>query len=329
MIDEQIEPSRDHLVLVGGGTTAGTADLELVGAKAYNLIRMARIGLPTPPAFVLGTPVCRATLAEPDRLRKEFGPLLLDGIAHLETATGRSLGGRRRPLLVSVRSGAVESMPGMLDTILNVGANEETVLGLIRQTGNPRLSWDSYRRLIQSYSEVVHQCAPAPFDRIVRRHLEAEDLRSARELDADALEAIAREYLDLFHALIGRPFPQDPIEQITAAVEAVFGSWQCARATEYRRLHRLRADVGTAATVQAMVFGNSGGNSGSGVGFSRDPATGERSSGQRPPSSTSSVTCKTSSSPSRRVGCTSCRRGRASARHGRRCASRSIWSTRA
>jgi pyruvate,orthophosphate dikinase len=178
-------------------------------------------------------------------------------------------------LLVSVRSGAAVSMPGMMATILNVGLCERTLPALLRLTGNPRHAWDSYRRLIQAYAEVVHDLPSDPFERLLAEHLRREKIPAADELDATALKELAREYLELFGALAGSPFPQGPLAQLTGAIEAVFRSWQSPHAVEHRRLHSRNDLAGTAVTVQAMVYGNMGGKSGSGVAFSRNPTTGE------------------------------------------------------
>ena len=176
---------------------------------------------------------------------------------------------------MSVRSGAAVSMPGMLDTVLNVGLNDVTVAGLVRMTGNPRLAWDSYRRLIQSYAEVVHGAKPDAFDAARARQLKAARLADAGELDFIALRELATECLEIYRELAGESFPQSPLDQLAAATEAVFRSWSGKKALEYRRIHRLRGAAGTAVCVQTMVYGNSGGTSGSGVAFTRDPATGE------------------------------------------------------
>jgi pyruvate,orthophosphate dikinase len=253
---------------IGAEVTAAAASPECFGAKACGLWRMARIGLPVPPAFVLGTDWCRDFLSrgrEPDGLPETLHRLLRG----LEAAAGRRYGDGRRPLLLAVRSGAADSMPGMMETILNVGLNDTTVQGLIRHTGNPRLAWDCYRRLLQTYAEVVHGCRAEPFERVYGR-LAA----PGRAVDSHALRAITQEYLGMMQALTGAVFPQDPDEQLRRAVAAVFGSWESPRASEYRTRHGIDARAGTAATVQAMVFGNAGGTSGSGVGFTRNPATG-------------------------------------------------------
>ena len=259
-----------------GGASAGTpgADAARVGQKAHNLIRMAALGLPVPPAFALDTALCRAFFAAGGRMPPSGDELLAAGIRWLEDATGASFGGARRPLLVSVRSGAPVSMPGMMDTVLDIGLNDITVHSMIRTTGNPRLAWDSYRRLIQSYAEIVRGCPPEPFARIIERFLAAGSWSGPEEFDTETLKALAGEFLELVRPLTGAAFPQDPRVQLADAAAAVFGSWNSPRAVEYRRLYRLADDAGTAVTVQAMVFGNAGGTSGAGVGFTRNPATG-------------------------------------------------------
>ncbi len=265
---------RVYLIGAGAALAAGASPEEM-GFKAYNLARMAAIGMPVPAAFVLSTAFCRDYYAAKGALPEGFRDLLRGNLRELERISGMSFGGERRPLLVSVRSGAAVSMPGMLDTVLNVGLNDATVAGLVRMTGNPRLAWDSYRRLIQSFAEVVHGAKPDAFDAARARALKAARLANSGELDFMALRELATEYLEIFRELTGESFPQAPLDQLTAAAEAVFRSWSGKKALEYRRIHRLRGAAGTAVCVQTMVYGNSGGTSGSGVAFTRDPATGE------------------------------------------------------
>lgn len=251
-----------------------SASADTMGSKAYGLMRLARLGLNVPPAFVLGTDICREYLAHaklPDGTRE----LLARGLHELEGATGRTFGGRRRPLFVSVRSGAPVSMPGMMETVLNIGLNDQTARGFLRMTGNPRQVQDSYRRLVRDFTEVVREADAAPFEALAEARAAEEGLSSTRDLDSHALAAIAQESLSLSLALTGEPFPQDPMEQLVSAVEAVFSSWMSDKAKRYRALNGIGEDMGTAVTVQAMVFGNTGATSGAGVGFTRDPATGE------------------------------------------------------
>jgi pyruvate,orthophosphate dikinase len=248
---------------------------EAVGRKAYNLARMADAGLPVPPAFVLPTSWCRA-LRDGMADEAEVAAALDAGMARLEEATGLGFGSARRPLLVSVRSGGAVSMPGMLETVLDVGLNAAGVEGLLRLTGNPRLAWDSYRRLVQGYAEVVQGLPAAPFDELVTATLLEADAESERDLDHRALRGLAHAMVERYRSLAGRPFPAEPRAQLLAAALAVFRSWDAPKAVTYRRLNGLSDESGTAVTVQAMVFGNAGGASGAGVGFTRDPATGVR-----------------------------------------------------
>ncbi len=265
---------RVYLIGAGAALAAGASPEEM-GFKAYNLARMAAVGMPVPAAFVLSTAFCRDYYAAKGALPEGFRDLLRGNLRELERMSGLSFGGERRPLLVSVRSGAAVSMPGMLDTVLNVGLNDATVAGLVRMTGNPRLAWDSYRRLIQSLAEVVHGAKPDAFDAARTRALKAARLANSNELDFMALRELATEYLEIYRELTGESFPQAPLDQLTAAAEAVFRSWSGKKAIEYRRIHHLHGVAGTAVCVQTMVYGNSGGTSGSGVAFTRDPATGE------------------------------------------------------
>ena len=262
-----------HLILAGAPVpTGGAAE---VGNKAWNLIGMATAGLPVPPGFVLSTDwfrMRRLGLADDVRLSEA----LASGIGRLETATGLRFGASRYPLVVSVRSGAAVSMPGMLETVLDVGLSAAAVDGLIRLTGNPRLAWDSYRRLIQGFATVVQSLPREPFDRLVSRALSEANVPAEQELDHRSLRSLAQDMLDEYRALAGAPFPEDTHAQLTQATGAVFRSWDAPKAVTYRRLNGIDDSSGTAVTVQTMVFGNAGGASGAGVGFTRNPATGER-----------------------------------------------------
>jgi pyruvate,orthophosphate dikinase len=266
----------DDLYLFGCATPGPSdAPPEAVGNKAANLIRMAAAGLPVPPGFVIPTSLCRTFFDNGGRLPAGTAELLKRGVRALEETTRQNFGGTRCPLLVSVRSGAPVSMPGMLDTILNAGLCDHTLPALVRHTGNPRHAWDSYRRLVQSYAEVVRSAPAAPFDHILDEQLRTEEVPELVELDVTSLRNVTTAFLAHYAGATRAPFPQDPLEQLTGAVEAVFRSWRSPRAVEYRRLNELDERLGTAVTVQTMVFGNMGGTSGSGVGFTRNPATGE------------------------------------------------------
>ncbi len=260
-------------VYVLGDRTGPIPDASVIGAKAFGLARLARAGLRVPDAAILKTSVSRRRMrAGPDNEHlRGVGSSALDA---LERTTGLRFGSPRRPLLLSVRSGAPTSMPGMLETVLNVGLCDASVKGLIAETGNPKLAWDSYRRLVESYATVVHGCPHEPFEAALRTRLAAAGAERPRELTTGALTDLARGHLALFAELTGDAFPQDPIEQLIAAAEAVLESWDAPRAREYRRIHDIPADMGTALILQRMVFGNAGGVSGSGVGFTRDPALG-------------------------------------------------------
>ena len=260
-----------YAILPGAALAKGGA--EEVGNKAWNLMLMAQAGLPVPPAFVLPTTWCRrCQTADDPALRQALG----EGIAWLEAATGFKFGAAPRPLLVSVRSGAAASMPGMMETVLDVGLNAETVEALIRLTGNPRLAWDSHRRLVQGYAAVVANLPAAPFDTLMASALEEAGAESERELDHRSLRTLTLAMLDSYETLSGRAFPVDPLQQLAEAAAAVFRSWDAPKAASYRRLNGISDAGGTAVTVQTMVYGNAGGASGAGVGFTRNPASGAR-----------------------------------------------------
>ncbi|GGS55582.1 pyruvate, phosphate dikinase [Streptomyces cinerochromogenes] len=252
----------------GGRDLAG-----LLGGKGANLAEMTRLGLPVPPGFVVTTEACRAFLAtgeEPEGLSPEVSGHL----SELETATGRLLGQADDPLLVSVRSGARFSMPGMMETVLDIGLNDASVRGLAKQSGNERFAWDSYRRLVQMYGTTVMGVDQALFDEAMTRLKEARGARDDLHLDASDLAWLVGTYQRLIRDETGRDFPQSPALQLREAIFAVFRSWNVERARLYRRREHIPDGLGTAVTVQRMVFGNLGPDSGSGVAFTRDPATG-------------------------------------------------------
>ena len=260
--------------LIGCGAVQAPGSVTELGFKAYNLARMARLGIPVPAAFVLGTGWCQEFHRCGGRFPQDMRERLLAALHHLEAASGLSFGDGRRPLLVSVRSGAPVSMPGMLETVLDVGLCTTTLPGFLRLSGNPRLVWDSYRRLIECYAEVVAGLDSAPFAAARREALVGAGAADLKELDFRALRALARRELELYEAAAGHGFPQTPMEQLEGAIAAVFRSWDGAKARYYREAHGIDASLGTAVTVQRMVFGNAGGTSGAGVGFTRNPATG-------------------------------------------------------
>ena len=247
---------------------------EVVGGKAANLAHLAALGLPVPPAFVLPVDLCAAIVRGEAGTTQALTDGLAKGIAFLENATGKRLGDRRRPLLVSVRSGAARSMPGMLDTVLNVGCTSTAVQGLVRMSGHPRFAWDCRRRFLESYGRVVLGLDRALFQRRLDELVAAEGVEGEPALDGEALERLAANYRDVIEKQ-DCVVPEDPMEQLRAAAQAVFRSWNSERARAYRQLQQLDHLRGTAVTIQAMVFGNRGVSSGAGVAFSRDPSTGE------------------------------------------------------
>ena len=261
-----------RIVRIGDGDNQRHS-AETVGAKAANLARMAALGLPVPPAFVLPIGLCSAIAQGEQAAEHELRDGLKEGIAFLETLTGKRFGDRQRPLLVSVRSGAARSMPGMLDTLLDVGCTPAAVRGLVRMTGNPRFAWDCRRRFLEGYAQTVLGLDPAPFAARLADVIATEGVNSDRDLDSEAVERVAA----ADRALIGASdveISDDPMEQLVGAARAVFRSWTSERAATYQALQHLDHLQGTAVTVQAMVFGNGGPTSGSGVAFSRDPSTG-------------------------------------------------------
>ena len=260
----------------GNVSDGGAGDKNLLGGKGANLDGMASIGLPVPPGFTISTPVCALYYENggtfPDSLKAEVA----NGVAHIEGITGKKFGVAADPLLVSVRSGARASMPGMMDTVLNLGLNDETVEGLAAISGDARFAWDSYRRFIQMYSDVVLELDHGRFEEALEIAKEDRGYNLDTEMTASDWQALVAEYKALVVELWGgKAFPQDVHDQLWGAIGAVFGSWQSERAKVYRRLNDIPGDWGTAVNVQAMVFGNMGDTSATGVAFTRDPATGE------------------------------------------------------
>jgi pyruvate,orthophosphate dikinase len=249
---------------------------ELLGGKGIGLAEMTQLGVPVPAGFTVTTDACRAYMengkAVPDGLEGEIG----EHLRSLEERTGKRFGDPQDPLLVSVRSGAAVSMPGMMDTILNLGLNDEAVDGLAASTGNARFAYDSYRRLIQMYGEVVDGIDAERFEHAIRRLKEDRNVQQDVELTAEDLQQLVQQFKQIYEDEIGRQFPQDAEEQLKLAVRAVFDSWDTPRAQVYRRAYRIPDDLGTAVNVVQMIFGNKGPQSGTGVAFTRDPSTGEQ-----------------------------------------------------
>ncbi|MET0852919.1 MAG: PEP/pyruvate-binding domain-containing protein, partial [Candidatus Rokuibacteriota bacterium] len=261
----------------GGGKAEGSSALrDLLGGKGCELAEMTNLGIPVPPGFTITTTAWRAYETAGKTYPPALWPQVEAGLQRLERAAGARLGDAERPLLVSVRSGARASMPGMMDTVLNLGLNDRTVIGLARRTRNERFAWDCYRRFLTIFGDVVLGIERRAFD----EKLDQAKARAGVQTDAEVPAAMLQELVADFKRLIaertGGAFPQDPAEQLRLAVKAVFDSGFAKKAMDYRRIHRLPDDWGTAVTVMAMVFGNLGERSGTGVCFSRDPTTGER-----------------------------------------------------
>jgi pyruvate,orthophosphate dikinase len=260
----------------GAGKTEGTAELKnLLGGKGANLAEMAAIGLPVPAGFTLTTELCTEFYKNNRQYPAEVPDQLKENLAKLEEAMGKNFGDPKNPLLLSVRSGGRVSMPGMMDTVLNLGLNDETVQGLIEQSGDARFAYDSYRRFIQMYSNVVMGINGEVLEELLEHMKEVRNVRLDTDLTGDDLKQLVLLFKNKVRETLTREFPSDPQEQLKGAIDAVFGSWMNPRALTYRKLNNIPAEWGTAVTVQAMVFGNMGNDCATGVAFTRNPATGE------------------------------------------------------
>lgn len=249
---------------------------KLLGGKGANLAEMTKIGLPVPMGFTITTEACLNYYEEGEKISEDILSQIFQALEELEKEMGKKLGDPKDPLLVSVRSGAAISMPGMMDTILNLGLNDESVKGLAEKTGNERFAYDSYRRFIQMFGNVVMEVPHEKFEEIISEVKKKKNATYDTELDAEDWKEVIEGYKKLIREETGRDFPQDPKEQLLMAVEAVFKSWNNQRAKVYRRINKIPDDLGTAVNVQAMVFGNKGNDSGTGVAFTRNPSTGEK-----------------------------------------------------
>ena len=257
--------------------TEGNANMrELLGGKGANLAEMTNIGLPVPQGFTITTEACTKYYEDGREISKEIQAEIDKNIKEMEKITGKKFGDKENPLLVSVRSGARASMPGMMDTILNLGLNEEVVEVLAKKSNNPRWAWDCYRRFIQMYSDVVMEVGKKYFEELIDKMKAKKGVKQDVELDADDLKELAMEFKKEYKTKIGKDFPTDPKEQLMGAIKAVFRSWDNPRANVYRRDNDIPYSWGTAVNVQAMAFGNMGDDCGTGVAFTRDPATGEK-----------------------------------------------------
>ncbi|MBN8608124.1 MAG: pyruvate, phosphate dikinase [Caulobacterales bacterium] len=260
----------------GGGESAGDASMKaLLGGKGANLAEMSKLGLPVPPGFTITTEVCTEFYDNSRTYPSDLAAQVDAALASLEKKVGKTFGDAANPLLVSVRSGSRASMPGMMDTVLNLGLNDETVEGLAKLSGDARFAYDSYRRFIQMYSDVVLELEHGVFEEILGTHKDTNDYRSDVELTAEDWKHVVAEYKRAVQRELGKPFPSDPKDQLWGAIGAVFQSWMNDRAIFYRKHNNIPESWGTAVNVQAMVFGNMGETSATGVAFTRDPSTGE------------------------------------------------------
>ncbi len=269
--------ARRYIYAFGGGHADGNGEMKgLLGGKGAGLAEMTRAGLPVPPGFTITTEACNDYFANGERLPDGLWDDVQDAMREVERETGKRFGGRDNPLLVSVRSGSKFSMPGMMDTVLNLGLNEETLPGLIALTQNERFGWDAYRRFIQMFGRIVMDVDGRRFDEALDAAKERHGAKADTDLDAAALRELVGAYKAIVREATGREFPTDPDEQLDLAIKAVFGSWFGKRAVDYRNYNRIAHDLGTAVNVVTMVFGNMGNDSGTGVAFTRDPNTGEK-----------------------------------------------------
>src|SRR5271170_443690 len=270
------KPATKYVYFFGGGKADGHGKMkDELGGKGAGLAEMTNAGLPVPPGFTIQTEACREYMRH-NAVSKDVDQQMEESLAALESLQGQKLGKGQNPLLVSVRSGAKFSMPGMMDTILNLGLNDESVEALARRTSNPRFAYDSYRRLIQMFGNVVLDIEKSVFEEIFDAKKKQKRTKLDTELDAKALQEVIADYKKAVKKHAHRDFPQDANEQLVMARDAVFRSWQNDRAKHYRRINNIDDMLGTAVNVQAMVFGNLGDTSGTGVGFTRNPANGTK-----------------------------------------------------
>lgn len=273
----KLEVPQKFVYYFAAGEAEGSAKMKnTLGGKGANLAEMTAIGLDVPPGFTISTDICTHFYAEGGKLPEWVRPKVLEALARVEKKIGKKFGDKKNPLLVSVRSGARSSMPGMMDTILNLGLNDETVEGLATSSNNPRFAWDSYRRFIQMYSDVVMGMNSSLLEVTLEDMKAEKGVHNDTELGTEDLKKLVKKFKDLVLQMTGQTFPADPLEQLWGSVSAVFRSWNTPRAITYRELHHIPAEWGTAVNVQAMVFGNLGDDSATGVAFTRNPSTGEK-----------------------------------------------------
>ena len=272
-----VNKSNSYLYFFGNKKSEGKGSMrEILGGKGAGLAEMTEIGINVPPGFTISTEVCSIFYKNKKALPKKIIDETEKNIIKLETLTGKGFGDPINPLLVSVRSGAMFSMPGMMDTILNLGLNDKTVNGVIKKTKNPRFAWDSYRRFIQMFSDVVLKVDKEVFEKRLETLKNKKNVKHDVDLDSNSLKQLVSEYKKIVKSKTGKNFPQDPKDQLVKAINAVFLSWNNDRAIFYRKQYDIPSEIGTAVTVQSMVFGNMGNDCGTGVGFTRDPLSGEK-----------------------------------------------------
>ncbi len=269
--------AKKYVYFFGKGKADGHGEMkDLLGGKGAGLAEMTNAGIPVPPGFTITTEVCNMYSKSGNKIPKDVDKETALNLARLEKVMGKKLGDASDPLLVSVRSGAKFSMPGMMDTVLNLGLNDDTIKGLITKSGNERFAWDAFRRFIQMFGNVVMNVDKSHFEHIIDKIKEDRKIKLDVELNVEDLKDLVRQFKKKVRDVTGKDFPEDPIVQLRMAEEAVFGSWNNPRAITYRRLNDIPGTLGTAVNVQAMVFGNMGDTSATGVGFTRNPATGKK-----------------------------------------------------
>ncbi|MBN1698044.1 MAG: pyruvate, phosphate dikinase [Spirochaetales bacterium] len=268
--------SKQYVFFFGRGKAEGNAKMkEILGGKGANLAEMTNLGIPVPPGFTISTEVCDLFYKNKRKYPAGLDKEVEENLKRLESLTGKKLGDPDDPLLVSVRSGAAISMPGMMDTVLNLGLNEKAVAGLARKTGNERFAWDAYRRLIQMYGDVVMQVPHHAFEQILDTIKKKKKVKNDTDLNTNDLKNVVKQYKEIYKKYTKKSFPEKPLDQLWGAINAVFGSWNNERAIKYRAINDIKGLLGTAVNVQTMVFGNYGDDSGTGVCFTRDPSTGQ------------------------------------------------------
>ncbi|HEX4946896.1 MAG TPA: PEP/pyruvate-binding domain-containing protein, partial [Blastocatellia bacterium] len=269
--------STKYVYLFADGKAEGNTTMkDLLGGKGANLAEMTNAGLPVPPGFTITTEACNAYYDSGEQFPEGMMGQVLEALAKVEAVTGKQFGGSENPLLVSVRSGAKFSMPGMMDTVLNLGLNDETREALAKISGNERFAWDAHRRFIQLFGKIVLGIESEKFEHVFEGYKHELGVKEDTAVSADTLAKVVADYKELVKKETGSDFPTDPKEQLQLAIKAVFASWNGRRAKDYRRINKIDDKLGTAVNVQTMVFGNLGEDSGTGVAFTRDVATGER-----------------------------------------------------